>query len=83
MLENCAAKYRKFCQKSLWDEWEKPDEEIRKVAEKFVMANCYDRKAACQKFSVTMKGRLVTGNETLLMLIMLRVLLVILVIWLS
>jgi putative transposase len=38
-------------QKSLWDEWEKPDEEIRKVAEKFVMANCYDRKAACQKFS--------------------------------
>ncbi|MFZ4557104.1 MAG: hypothetical protein ACOYN8_12130 [Pseudanabaena sp.] len=45
------AKYRKFCQQSLWDEWEKPDEEIRKVAEKFVMANCYDRKVACQKFS--------------------------------
>jgi len=34
-----------------WDEWETPDEEIRKVTEKFVMANCYDRKAACQKFS--------------------------------
>ena len=28
-----------------------PDEEIRKVAEKFVMANCYDPKVACQKFS--------------------------------
>jgi len=69
------AKYRKFCQQSLWDEWEKPDEEIRKVAEKFVMANCYDRKAACQKFSEkrggVMERRLVTGNETLLMLIML------------
>jgi putative transposase len=86
MLEICAAKYRKFCQKykpkpkpekrnywgakllanlkikgktgkgcrgqkSLWDEWDKPDEEIRKVAEKFVMANCYDPKVACQKFS--------------------------------
>jgi hypothetical protein len=69
MLEICVAKYRKFCQKSLWDEWEKPDEEIRKVAEKFVMANCYDPKVACQKFSgkrgVMMEGRLVTGNETL------------------
>ena len=86
MLEICAAKYRKFCQKykpkpkpekrnywgtkllanlkikgktgkgcrgqkSLWDEWDKPDEDIRKVAEKFVMANCYDPKVACQKFS--------------------------------
>ncbi len=86
MLEICAAKYRKFCQKykpkpkpekrnywgtkllanlrvkgktgktcrgqrSLWDEWDAPDEEIRKVAEKFVMANCYDPKVACQKFS--------------------------------
>ncbi|HBC42197.1 MAG TPA: hypothetical protein DCZ88_09950 [Pseudanabaena sp.] len=86
MLEICAAKYRKFCQKykpkakperrnywgmklltnlkikgktgkgcrgqkSLWDEWNKPDEKIRKVAEKFVMANCYDPKIASQKFS--------------------------------
>ena len=51
MLEICVAKYRKFCQQSLWDEWEKPDEEIRKVAEKFVIANCYDPKVACQKFS--------------------------------
>ncbi len=38
-------------QKLLWDKWDKPDEAIRKVAEKFVMANCYDPKVACQKFS--------------------------------
>jgi putative transposase len=29
-------------QKSLWDEWDAPAEEIRKVAEKFVLANCFD-----------------------------------------
>ncbi len=27
-------------QKSLWDEWNAPAEEIRQVAEKFVLANC-------------------------------------------
>ena len=35
----------------LWEQWDKPDEEIGKVAEKLVMANCYDSKVACQKFS--------------------------------
>jgi putative transposase len=37
-------------QKSLWEEWETPDEEIRKVAEKFVLANCYDPKVASLRF---------------------------------
>jgi len=27
-------------QKSFWDEWNAPAEEIRQVAEKFVLANC-------------------------------------------
>lgn len=29
-------------QKSLWDDWETPAAEIRQVAKKFVLANCYD-----------------------------------------
>ena len=29
-------------QKSLWEEWDAPAEEIRRVAEQFVLANCYD-----------------------------------------
>jgi putative transposase len=29
-------------QKSLWDDWEPPAAEIRQVAKKFVLANCYD-----------------------------------------
>jgi hypothetical protein len=40
-------------QKSLWDEWDKPDKEIRKVAENF------------QEKAVMMVSRLVTGNEML------------------
>jgi putative transposase len=34
-----------------WDEWEATNEEIREVAEKFVMANCYDPKVAAQFFN--------------------------------
>ncbi len=34
-----------------WDEWEATNSEIRKVAEKFVMANCYDPKVAAQFFN--------------------------------
>jgi putative transposase len=34
-----------------WDEWEATDSEIRDVAEKFVMANCYDPKVAAQFFN--------------------------------
>lgn len=37
-------------QKSFWDEWDAPDEEIRKVAKKFVLANCYDPKIASLRF---------------------------------
>jgi putative transposase len=37
-------------QKSFWEEWEIPAEDIRRVAEKFVLANCYDPKIACLKF---------------------------------
>ncbi|NJM57634.1 MAG: hypothetical protein HC857_09645 [Synechococcales cyanobacterium RU_4_20] len=29
-------------QKSLWDEWDAPLEEIERVAEKFVLANCFN-----------------------------------------
>lgn len=29
-------------QKRLWEEWDAPTDEIRKVAEKFVLANCFD-----------------------------------------
>ena len=34
-----------------WDNWEVADSEVRKVAEKFVMANCYDQKVAAQFFN--------------------------------
>ena len=34
-----------------WDEWEATNSEIRKVAEKFVMANCYNPKVAAQFFN--------------------------------
>ncbi len=34
-----------------WDEWEANNDEIRLVAEKFVMANCYDPKVAAQFFN--------------------------------
>jgi putative transposase len=38
-------------QKSLWDEWDVPAEEIRQVAEKFVLANCFDPQFAGGLFS--------------------------------
>ena len=86
-LDECAAKYRKFCRKykpkaksesryhwgskllpkvlkarerkkrspgqmSLpWDDWEANNSEIQDVAEKFVMANCYDPGIAAQFFN--------------------------------
>ncbi|MGB7440134.1 MAG: transposase [Coleofasciculaceae cyanobacterium] len=34
-----------------WDTWEAADSEIREVAEKFVLANCYDPKVAMQFFN--------------------------------
>ena len=34
-----------------WDTWEVEDSEVSQVAEKFVMANCYDRKIAMQFFN--------------------------------
>ena len=34
-----------------WDDWEASNEEIGEVAEKFVMANCYDPKIAAQFFN--------------------------------
>jgi putative transposase len=33
-----------------WDNWQVEDSEVREVAEKFVMANCYDPKIAAQFF---------------------------------
>ncbi|MGB6298303.1 MAG: hypothetical protein WBF90_19245 [Rivularia sp. (in: cyanobacteria)] len=36
-----------------WDDWEVVDSEVSKVAEKFVMANCYDPKIAAQFFNDT------------------------------
>nr|MDJ0576009.1 transposase [Xenococcaceae cyanobacterium MO_234.B1] len=86
-LDECAAKYRKFCRKykpkskpesryhwgskllpkvlkarerkkrspgqmSLpWDDWEGNNSKIQEVAEKFVMANCYDPGIASQFFN--------------------------------
>jgi putative transposase len=35
---------------SLWDEWDAPAEDIRKVAEKFVLANCFDPQFASLRF---------------------------------
>jgi putative transposase len=37
-------------QQSLWAEWDAPVEKIRQVAEKFVLANCYDPKIASLQF---------------------------------
>ncbi|GAB1538881.1 hypothetical protein NUACC21_15450 [Scytonema sp. NUACC21] len=34
-----------------WDEWEPLTTEVQAVAEKFVMANCYDPKIAMQLFN--------------------------------
>ena len=34
-----------------WDSWEANNTEIRQVAEKFVVANCYDPKIAAQFFN--------------------------------
>ncbi|MDJ0679564.1 MAG: hypothetical protein QNJ18_06830 [Xenococcaceae cyanobacterium MO_167.B52] len=34
-----------------WDDWVASNEEIREIAEKFVMANCYDPKIAAQFFN--------------------------------
>jgi putative transposase len=34
-----------------WGDWEIADSQISKVAEKFVMANCYDPKIAMQFFN--------------------------------
>ncbi len=34
-----------------WDEWEANNTEIREIAEKFVVANCYDPKIAAQFFN--------------------------------
>ncbi len=33
-----------------WDDWEVADSEVILVAEKFVLANCYDPKVAMQLF---------------------------------
>jgi len=38
-------------QKSLWEEWDAPAEEIRQVAEKFVLANCFDPQFASLRFN--------------------------------
>jgi putative transposase len=37
-------------QKSLWEDWDAPAEEIRQVAEKFVLANCFDPQFAGVRF---------------------------------
>jgi putative transposase len=37
-------------QTSLWDEWEFPAEEIRQVAKKFVLANCFDPEVVRPRF---------------------------------
>jgi putative transposase len=37
-------------QKSLWKDWDTPADEIRQVAKKFVVANCYDPKVAMLRF---------------------------------
>ncbi|MBD2460665.1 transposase [Oscillatoria sp. FACHB-1407] len=39
-------------QQSLWNEWEAPAEEIRQVAKKFVLANCFDPKIAGIQFEI-------------------------------
>ncbi len=42
-------------QKSLWDEWDAPAEEIRQVARKFVLANCFDPEFAAIQFEIIAK----------------------------
>jgi len=37
-------------QKALWDDWEAPAAEIRAVAKKFVLANCYDPSVVSLRF---------------------------------
>ncbi|MDJ0703421.1 MAG: hypothetical protein QNJ46_09095 [Leptolyngbyaceae cyanobacterium MO_188.B28] len=37
-------------QKSLWEDWATPVEEIRKAAKTFVLANCFDPKVVTLKF---------------------------------
>jgi putative transposase len=37
-------------QKSMWEEWDAPMDEIRRVAKKFVLANCYDPKVVEMRF---------------------------------
>jgi hypothetical protein len=37
-------------QKSIWEEWDAPMDEIRRVAKKFVLANCYDPKVVEMRF---------------------------------
>jgi putative transposase len=37
-------------QRNLWEEWDAPIEEIRSVAEKFILANCFDPKFASVQF---------------------------------
>ncbi|WP_432813574.1 hypothetical protein [Pantanalinema sp. GBBB05] len=43
-------------QRSLWDEWDAPIEEIRNVAEKFVLANCFDPKFASMQFKIILEN---------------------------
>jgi putative transposase len=46
-------------QRSFWEDWNSPDDAIREVAEKFVLANCFDSKIAMQQF----KGSQSRANE--------------------
>ncbi|MCU0571108.1 MAG: transposase [Oculatellaceae cyanobacterium Prado106] len=55
--ERTKAKKRTPGQKTLWDDWETPAEEIRQVAQKFVLANCYDPQVASLRFE-TLAARL-------------------------
>jgi putative transposase len=48
--ERMKVKKRTPGQKSLWDDWEVPAEEIRRVAKKFVLANCNDPQIAGLRF---------------------------------
>ncbi len=43
-------------QQSLWEEWDQPTAEIREVAEKFVLANCFDPQIASIQFEEKNKG---------------------------
>ena len=37
-------------QTSFWQRWEQPNEDVQKVTEKFVLANCFDPKVASLNF---------------------------------